>query len=226
MRAAAAALAVVALAAPVSAQAPSRAPAPGRIEVSIGAGVALGASAHERGANLRANSPAGAPAPLFTASARFAPAPLLEARVGVAVTRRYGLEAHVTATRPELRASLSSDVENAAPLTAAERVEQYVAGGGIVVRLQELHVGSWVPVVEAGGGYLRRLHEGRTLVDEGLVCYVGGGVRHALLARTRGTVRALGVRADARVSLLQGGIAVAGELQRRVSFTGGMFVGF
>jgi hypothetical protein len=199
---------------------------PGGIEVSIGGGVFGGTAAVARDASLRANTPLGSASALFSTSTRFAPAPLVEARVGVAVTPRYILEAHVAATRPSLETTVESDAEGAPSLSAVERIEQFVVGAGLVVGLDGWRVGSWVPVVEVGAGYLRQLHEGRTLVEDGQVYYVGGGVRRGLLARARGVVRAIGVRADARCSLLSGGVAVTQGLQPRLSVTGGVFVVF
>ena len=42
------------------------------------------------------------------------------------------------------------------------------------------------PFVTAGGGYLRQLHEGLTVIEEGRVFYVGGGARYWIFARARG----------------------------------------
>ena len=198
----------------------------GGIEVSFGGGVLGGSAAIARDASLRANTSLGNASPLFTTSTRFAPAPLIEARMGMPVAHRYIIEAYVAVTRPLLETSLESDTEGAPSLTAVERVEQFVVGAGLVVGLDQWRVGSWVPVAEVGAGYLRQLHEGRTLVEEGQVYYVGGGVRRSLLSRARGVVRAIGVRADARYSLLSGGVTVTDGLQSRVSVTAGVFVIF
>ena len=61
------------------------------------------------------------------------------------------------------------------------------------------------PFVIGGGGYLRQLHEERTLVETGQLYYFGFGARYWLRGGS-GTARAFGLRGDLRANLRRGGI--------------------
>lgn len=61
------------------------------------------------------------------------------------------------------------------------------------------------PFVVGGGGYLRQLHEERTLVETGQLYYGGFGARYWLRGGS-GTARAFGLRGDLRANLRRGGI--------------------
>lgn len=216
------ALAVVP-AGPAAAQAPGPAP---RLEVTVGGGLLTGADAGGANADLRANTLQPQPFRLFTSSATFDRAAVVEARAGVPLTRRFGVEALLLFGRPELGVSVASDAEGAAPLTVVERVDQYLIAAGIVVMLDELGLGRMVPYAAGGAGYLRQLHEGRTVVEHGHLYYLGGGVKHWWLARDRGVIRSAGVRGDAQLYVLVDGIAFDDRSRRHAAVTGSVFVGF
>ncbi|MDP2388805.1 MAG: hypothetical protein Q8N52_00650, partial [Acidobacteriota bacterium] len=61
------------------------------------------------------------------------------------------------------------------------------------------------PLVVGGAGYLRQLHEERTLVETGQVYYAGVGARYWIRGGS-GTARSLGLRGDLRANLRRGGI--------------------
>lgn len=189
---------------PVQAQAVSEPPA-GRADVAIGAGWLGGAGLGDRDANLRTRD--GGDYRLFSTSSRVAGAAALEARVGYGLTRRYRVEGRVSVSHPELRSSISADVEGAPDLEAAERVDQYAFEGALVVRFPEWRTSSFVPFLSGGAGYLRQLHEGQTLVEEGTAYHAGGGVTRVLFVRPSGWVRAVSLRGDARLHVFTGGIA-------------------
>jgi hypothetical protein len=121
---------------------------------------------------------------------------------------------------------VTADTEGAAPITVVERVDQYVIDAGVVVRLDEMRVGRLVPYVAAGAGYLRQLHEGLVSVEQGHVYHLGGGLSRELLSRNRGVVRAAGLRADARVYFLSGGISLDDLLTTQGTFTAGVYFRF
>lgn len=198
-----------------------------RVEIDAGGGMLGGAGLGSTDANLRANDPARRPFRLFSTESRVASAPTFHVRAGVAFSRRIGVEGGLTLSRPDIRSSVSADVEDAPPITIAERVDQYVIDAGVVIMLSELGFsGRTLPFVTAGAGYLRQLHEGRTLVEQGRVYHAGGGVKHWLLARDRGVISAAGVRADARVYLMSGGIAFEDRLRPHAAISGSVFVTF
>ena len=195
----------------------------GHIEVSGGAGVIGSAALGSRDANERTPT-AGTPFRLFTTTSRMAQAPVFDARVGVALSQRYAIEGHLGYGRPELRTELSSDAEGAASITAVESVDTYVIDAGVVV-----HFDGWAsarPFVTAGGGYLRQLHEDRVVVETGQVFYAGGGLKYGLMSRNAGFIKALGLRGDARLNVLSGGIQVEDNVRRHVAVSGGVFLVF
>ena len=222
------ALLFVAWGAPARAQRPAdpRELALHRITLTIGGGVFSGAAVGTRDADLRANADRPQPYALFSSSTRFGASPMIELRIGMALSRRVVAEARGAFNRAALRTSVSADVEGAPALTVVERVDQYVIGGGVLVMLHEARLAGMVPFAAAGAGYLRQLHEGLTLVEHGHTFDVGGGLVRSLLSRDRGIVRAAGLRADARLYLLSGGVTVRAGPRPHGAISGSAFVAF
>ena len=175
-------------------------------------------------ANLRTRT--GGDYLLFTTDSRLASTPALEARVSYALTRRFAVEGRFGFSRPDLRTSISGDVEGAPPIDVAERIDQYTFEGALVVMLPGLRFTSLVPFVSGGAGYLRQLHEGRTLVEEGVLYHIGGGVKHSLFARQRRFIKAAGFRGDVRLHVVTGGIELAESARTHVAALGGFLVTF
>ncbi len=218
-------LALVCVAGPASAQSADNRPVR-RVEVTFGGGWFGGAHLGEADANLRANTSPPQPLRLFTTDTRIAGAPALEATVGFAFNRRWGVEGGVARSRPELRSSISADREGAPALTVFEQVDQYLFEGRLVIMLDEIRLGQrTIPFATAGAGYLRQLHEGHTVIEEGLAYQVGGGLKHWLLARDRGVIKAAGARIDARLYLLTGGITFDDGPRPQGAVSGAVFVG-
>ena len=128
---------------------------------------------------------------------------------------------------PDIRTSITADAESAAPTVSTERIDQYVVDAGVVMTLYRFGMGQRaVPFVSAGAGYLRQLHEGQTVIEQGQVYYAGGGVKGWLMARDEGLIRAAGLRADVRMNLLRGGISFGESPRPQIAVSGGVFVGF
>ena len=198
-----------------------------RPEVSIGGGWIGGAGLGSADANLRANTTPPQPLRLFGTDTRMAGAATLQADVGFSFNRRWGIEGSVTKSGPDLRSSISADSEGAPGLTAIERVDQYVIEGRVVVTLEELRLGErTLPFATAGAGYLRHLHQGHTLIEEGRAFHVGGGLKHWLLARDRGLLKAAGIRLDARLYVLTSGITLNNDARPQGTISGSAFVAF
>jgi hypothetical protein len=198
--------------------------ASGRFEVSFGGGFLGGASVGSGDATLRTREDDDYR--LFATDSRFAGAGILEARATMTLTPRYGVQVRFGLSRPELRSAISEDVEGAPSIEVAERVDQYIVDGALVVALPALRVGGIVPFVSGGAGYLRQLHEGQTLVEEGIVYHLGGGARHRLVMRDRGFLKQVGVRVDASLFLLTGGIRIEDEARPHAAMTAALFVAF
>jgi hypothetical protein len=198
-----------------------------RVEVDAGGGLFGGARLGAGDANLRANAQTPQPFRLFTADSRFERAPSVHLRAAVALGRRLAVEGSVSRSRPEIRTSLTADVEGAAPLASIERVDQYVFDVSLVLMLDARRLGPrLVPFVAGGAGYLRQLHEGHTLIEHGHVYHAGGGIKYWLFTRTSGFLRSAGLRGDARVQLLRGGIAFEDRARPHAAISGSVFVGF
>lgn len=195
------------------------------LELSGGIGVLGGATLGTQNADLR-TATTGQPYRLFTSNSRMSAAPVIDLRLGTALTRRFGVEAHASFGHPEVRTALSSDAEGAPSITAVERLDQYVIDGGVVYRLTDSRVAGVVPFAAAGGGYLRQLHEGLSATDSGRVVYAGGGVRREFVVRPRGFVRTVGARGDVRLNMLSGGIEVEDRTRRHVSASGSVYFVF
>lgn len=198
-----------------------------RLEVNVGGGLLGGAGLGSADANLLANDPARRPFRVFSAESRVASAPSFHARAAFALSRRLGVEGGVVMSRPDVRTSVSGDVEGAPGLTVVERVDQYFIEAGVVITIDALRVGRrTVPFVAGGAGYLRQLHEGRTVIEQGQVYHAGGGVKLWLVARDRGVVRTAGLRADARLYLLASGISFDERPRPHAAISGSVFVTF
>lgn len=170
----------------------------------------------------------GAPYELFVTDSRLAAAPGVEARVGYRITRALAIEGAFLYGAPELRTRITRDTENAATVTAAERLSQYMVDVSAVWHLTGLGGMRAVPFVFGGAGYLRQLHADRILLESGRTFHAGAGVKIALSSRPRGLIRTLGVRADARLSVRDGGVTLEDDSNVHAAPAGavGLLIGF
>ncbi len=198
-----------------------------RVEFEVGGGILGGASLGSADANLRANATTKQPYRLFSTASRISSRPAVHARIGYAFNRRFAIEGGGVFTRPVVRTSVSGDVEGAPALTVDERIDQYFVEASILVSFDEIRLGRrTVPFLAGGAGYLRQLHEGLTLIEEGHFYHLGGGLKHWLFARDRGFVRAAGLRADARVYLLLSGMSFDERPRPHGAASGSFFLAF
>jgi hypothetical protein len=198
-----------------------------RVEVEFGGGWLAGASAGAADATLLANERERRPFTLFAADGRFSPAPTMHARAAYAWSRRFTVEGGVVFSRPSLEVSTSADVEGGPSLTIVEGIDQYFFEGSVLVLIDEARLSArTVPYAAAGAGYLRQLHEGLTVIEHGQVFHAGGGLKHWLVARNAGRVRAAGLRADARVYVLTSGASIDDRPRPRLAISGSVFVAF
>lgn len=198
-----------------------------RFEVDTGGGLLGGDRLGAADAGLRANNRTPQTFRLFATSSDVTRAPLWSVRIGYSLSRRLLLEGALTKGRPNIRVSVTSDAEGAPAATISETVDQYFIDGSVLIMLDELRIGArLVPYAAAGGGYLRQLHEGHTVVEHGGVYNAGGGIKYWLLNRRSGVVRTAGLRGDARAYLLRGGISFEDRARLRLAISGSVFVGF
>lgn len=198
-----------------------------RFETSIGALWLGGAAEGSDKAELRANQMPAAPFTLFSADTRIGSAPGFDGRIGFWITRTLAVEGGFVYAQPQVRIRVTGDSEGADPLTLEDDLDQYFIEVTAVFLLDALRLGSrTIPFVSGGGGYLRQLHEGRTLVETGQLYHVGGGVRHWLWTRNAGFIRALGLRADARAYVLVNGFALDDDAKVHGAVSASGFVTF
>lgn len=180
-------------------------PRPGTMEFSGGVLFHGGSDEPNLAATLTRNPTTGSsPLQLFTSDLELKPAFGLEARLGVYLTRRISIEGGAQVARPQLRASLGGDFEEAQSVTATDTLTSYIFTGSILY-----HFGGPAkrshPFLLAGAGHVRDLHEGGDLIETGLEYHGGAGIKWWL-----GTGRPkLGVRGDVGVSLREGGYGTA-----------------
>ena len=158
-------------------------------------------------AQLRGNAAGSTPPPftLFSASSEVSRAPGVSVRVGVTLTPQLIIEGGGLFAMPRVGFAITRDPELGAQRIAGEQLTQYVFDGALLWHLP-LRLGSRTrPFVIGGGGYLRQLHEERTMVETGQIYYGGIGARYWSRGRT-GTARSFGLRADVRANVRRGGI--------------------
>jgi hypothetical protein len=196
-----------------------------RFELGAGIGFLGGAALGDADGALRSGT-SNDPYRLFSTSTRLHDATVLDLRAGFDLSRRIGFEARLVFGHPEMRTTVEGDVEGAPTIDAVERLDQYLIDGGIVFRLNELQVKGVQPFVTAGAGYLRQLHEGLTVIEDGQVFYAGGGARYWIFTRPRGVPRAGGLRGDVRLNVLSDGVTVDDQTRRHLSAGVDFFVTF
>jgi hypothetical protein len=196
-----------------------------RFEVSIGGLWIGGAALGSTQADLRANNLTPTPFRLFTTETNTAAAPGFDARVAYWLTRSIAAEVGFVRARPELRTAISADAEGAAALTIDEQLDQYFIDANVVWLLDRFRFRGIVPFVSGGAGYLRQLHEGRTLVETGQVYEVGGGIRHPLFTDV-GWMRSVGLKLHGRVYVLKDGVQLEDSARTHGAFSGAVYVTF
>ena len=149
------------------------APRAPRMELSVGAGFLGGSSLGTADADLRGRT--NQAFQLFDTSSRIGGSIPLEVRLGFLLGPRYVFEIRGAWSRPELETSVTGDFEGAPPVTVVERVDQYSLDLGVLVNLRQTRSRSLVPFISGGAGYVGSVHEGLTLLENGIGFRGGGG---------------------------------------------------
>ncbi len=165
-------------------------------------GHAIGTSTAE----LRANAPGATTPPftLFTVDSRIAPSWAGAIRVGVEVTSRITIEGGAVFARRHVPFSISSDPEAGPQQFKGESLQHYEFDAAMAWALPRPSGNRLRTFVLGGVGYLRQLHQDRTLVESGQLYYAGGGARYWLWHRPDSS-RSLGMRGDLRLNVRRDG---------------------
>ncbi len=217
------------LAAPVAAvhaQTPEPSLRKHELVISGGPILAAGYDLGESLAELRSNATGAQPPPftLFAVSSTMEPLAGLEANVGYAISPSLVVEGGGWFARANIAPSLSRDQEAAPRSIDGEKLHQFILSGGITWQLPWSMGRRVAPFVGSGAGYLRQLHEERTLVESGRLFYLGGGARYFILGGAGGS-RSLGIRGDLRANWRTPGIDFEDKTRLFPTLTVQLFVG-
>jgi hypothetical protein len=180
------------------------------------------ANAVLRSSAVGANPP---PFTLFSAASTVESIAGFEGRVGFTLTNNLAVEAGGAFARPKVSVAISADHEVAAQVLEGEALDQYVLDAGAVWQLPFRFGRRARPFVSAGAGYIRQLHQGRTMLEHGQIYYGGGGLR-LWLRGGDGMKRSLGLRADARVTWRRDGIDFDNRTRAFPNLSGFVFYEF
>jgi hypothetical protein len=197
-----------------------------RMEVSVGGLFLGGAGLGSETAELRANRTPPAPFTLFTTDTRIVGVPGFDGRVGFWLTPSVVVEGGFVYAHPRIRTHVSGDIEGGEAIDLDDRLDQYFFDASGSLMLDRWTFLGFVPFVEGGGGYLRQLHEGRTLVETGQVYHAGGGLRRWLRTRDSGFIRGLGLRVDGRAYVLRNGFSLDESPRSHGAISGAVVVLF
>lgn len=213
---------------PAVAQPPERT-AP-RWEIGVPVGFDGGTHLGGRDARLIANGPGATTDSfiLFRTASELGPSWHLGVRVSYRAARTLSVEGSLTVARPAIETRVVGDVEAAGMAVVEGRVWRYLTEVGIVAHPPRWRfaMGRAAPFLAAGIGYLRELHEGRTLVETGRSISAGGGLKYVLLARAGRVVEAVGVQTRGRLVWLDGGADLDHDRPPFFSVSIGAFVAF
>lgn len=161
----------------------------------------------DRDVELRGNGLGPTPPPYawLSTSSEVSSAASAIARIGFTLSPTIALEGGAVFGMPRLAFSIRGDAESPQQELEGEQLRQYLFDGAIVWQLP-MGMGKRArPFVISGAGYLRQLHQERTLVETGQVYYAGVGARYWLRGGS-GRTRSLGLRGDVRANFRRGGI--------------------
>jgi hypothetical protein len=172
-------------------------------------------------------TPGGGRFQLFTTNTAIAPAIGIDSSIGVRLTRSLEAEASASFTKSDLRTKVGADAEGASGFTAAESLKQITVEGSLVFHLTRMRLSARsIPYLSGGAGFLRDLHEGNTLGENGRVYHVGAGLHYFLKSSATGVVNALGIRLDGRAVARSGGTSFDDDLHLSPAVSASLFARF
>lgn len=177
-------------------------------------------------AQLRSNATGAQPPPftLFGVSSSMEPLAGVEGSVGYALTPSLLVEGGGWFARANIAVNLSRDAEASPRSIDGEKLHQVILSGAVVWQLPWSLGRNVAPFLTAGAGYLRQLHEERTLVEDGRILYLGGGARY-FIRGGRGRGRSVGLRGDLRTTWRSPGVDFENKTRLFPSITVLLFVG-
>jgi hypothetical protein len=172
--------------------------------------------------NANENAFGGATRLVFRTSTKLEQAVCPEAKVVVGLTSTIDAEGAVAFGRTHLSTSITIDPE-APSATVSTPLTLYLLQGGVAAHLARWQRGRAAPFASGGIGYLRQLHDGHALVQNGKSWYVGGGLRYALKDDTARGLNSAALRLELRATILPGGSTVDGATHVLPTVIAGVF---
>jgi hypothetical protein len=200
---------------------PAREP---RYELSIG-GQWLGRVA-VGSADANETTSGGGVRPLFTSTTTIDNAIGVRAAIGVVLAGAVRAEAGLVYAPSTLSTRVSDDMEQIASTTVDSPLRQLRVEGGVLVPFLRPRSASLRPFATVGVGYVRQMHDGRTLIETGQEVYAGGGLQYLRVSRRPHLFKAVGLRADVRAIALRDGVAFDDTAHVAPALTASLFVGF
>ena len=196
-----------------------------RFEVGVGA-LWTGASSYAP-VDATETGSTGNPFPLFSTKSDLAASIGVESRLAVRLSKTLQIEGLGAYSKPHLVTRISEDFESAAATTTTEETIRVRVEGAIVAHLLRWRIGTHaVPFVTGGGGYVRELHEGQTIVKTGRSYFLGGGLRYSVRARPGGYLKMLGFRGDVKAVIRRGGLSLDDRVHVTPAVAASVFLGF
>ncbi|MGE0702938.1 MAG: hypothetical protein AB7F99_04905 [Vicinamibacterales bacterium] len=156
-------------------------------------------------------TPSGGTVTLFSTNTELESVSSVEARAGVRIWRGMHVEATAAIGFARLVTRIDDDFEGTADNDVSESIRQLTLGAALLAELGGRPFGGrLVPFITAGGGYVKQLHGGRSLVNAGHTYHGGFGVNYLFRSGTGWTGRqtAVGLRFDGRADVRAGGIVL------------------
>ncbi len=150
----------------------------------------------------------------------------MEVRLGFPMGRRYVFEVRAAWARPELQTSVNGDAEGAPGISLAERTDQYSIDAGVLVYLGRQRQTAVTPFVSGAVGYVATVHEGLTLLENGISFRGGGGVKFPLASGRKGRISSYGLRADGALVVMTNGVTGDNGATTQVAASGAFYLTF
>jgi hypothetical protein len=142
------------------------------------------------------------------------------------VTHTLEIEGQTSFSKPSLESTVSNDIENAAPVVAAETIKQYVIGGGVLWYVPAKTPARLKPFVAGQIAYLRQLHEGDTLAVTGHSYQLGGGIKYFVSLQRKSWIKGYGARGDIGVAARAKGVFFDNTTRFSPAVTASLFTRF
>jgi hypothetical protein len=202
---------------PQGAGAPPEAKEAGRprsFQISFGADWLMPETVGTTAATMTTNATGGGTTTFFTNKVTRTAAPAFRGRVGYTLTRMVTIEGGFLVSQGTVEDAVSGDAEQAPAVTiGGNSITQYFVDVSVLVRYHTFASGAGVAFLEAGGGYLRQMHEGNVAVDTGQIYHFGNGVIYMFTHRRGSRPTGVGLRADAQLYVRHKGFSVGGSTQ-------------